>query len=241
MTINYLGTSFEFCALRFLYQWASNERELHKKLSDPNADIAAVRAGLAFFKVSRNFRGISPSKETRAEKKKSPSARKKVRAAKKKRAQARAQVVVDALVGISRPKKDQVTASVRILTQKLHRTFKKSNVSAASKLLWLRFRHPVVIYDKRAARGLAKLGTNFNGIGGRSTVAKQYDAYYQQWDLAFKHNRDDIDRALKWLTNEAPRRIRPAGVSDAEFRKIVKAAWFRSRVFDIYLWEIGGD
>ncbi len=89
---------------------------------------------------------------------------------------------------------------------------KNDLLSAATKFLWLMHQHPVVIYD-----------TNVRDALG--SPDGDYGLYLQLWDQRYEQHAAEILRATKALarTTDVP--------ADTE--------WFRRRVLDIHLWNIG--
>ena len=126
---------YEYCALRFLMQWERKERIIHEELSR-SPSPQNVRKALGYFQVSRGFPGL----KTKADR------------------------VVTALKKNSRGLNNKTVIScVNGLADSFKRDFRKRNVSAASKLLWLYCRTPVVIKDSKATKALQSLGYEFRG------------------------------------------------------------------------------
>lgn len=122
---------------------------------------------------------------------------------------------------------------VERLTQRLHEEFEQNNLSAASKLLWLSYRNPYVVYDGRAVTALIRdLDYRFK--------TRDYPAYSKAWREEFAKRADSITVAVKQLPNG---RIfmRSCPFSDDELLAMAKELWFLERVFDIFLWEVGAD
>lgn len=106
------------------------------------------------------------------------------------------------------------------------------NLSAASKLLWLSSKN-AIIYDSRA---YAALRAEYNHRGGRM----QYNDFCSSWKAAYKINEAAILKAVNELPN-ARTFLPGATPPDKQLLEVVQESWFRKRVFDIYLWELGGD
>ena len=84
-------------------------------------------------------------------------------------------------------------------------------LSAATKLLWLKYRDPVIIYDSQVR---ASLGVR----------AGDYPDYVRQWRASYSRHASGIRSAAS--------HIRIPGVP-------CEREWFRRRVFDLYLWAEG--
>ncbi len=86
-------------------------------------------------------------------------------------------------------------------------------LSAATKFLWLMHQHPVVIYDSRVRDALG-------------APDGDYALYLDLWNERYAHLAQEIQSATNTLADDP--RV-PAG-----------AEWFRRRVLDIHLWNLGG-
>lgn len=196
-----------FCALRFLIQWLRREHALFRAISSNPTD-QDIREALTYFQVARTFEGLSkdPSKLS--------SIRLALRDIRKRRSLAPVQMVVE-------------------LACKLQIEFKQFNVSAASKLLWLSVREPVVVYDKRAVSALS-------GHFKHKFSARNYNEYASVWREEYLNHEPDIAAATRQLPKG--RRFMPnCALTDSELLSLAEQSWFKERVFDIFLWEIGGD
>jgi hypothetical protein len=101
-------------------------------------------------------------------------------------------------------------------------------LSAITKAFWMMKRHPVVIYDSNARKGLRSYGL--------PPGENNYSVYYHSW-FEFFEKRDTtnaLDDASAWLRN--PRNARTARkLSSRELKDIVESDWFRNRVADMRL------
>lgn len=197
---------FEFCALRYLLQWQSRESSMYEQLRVQTPDLKHLRKALRYFQVSRNFKGLKNDDK--------------------------AEVVRQQLLDV----RSRQNLSCEEQVDELARSFKESgfqyNLSAASKMLWLSSRKPI-IYDSRA---LSALKAEFDHRGDK----QDYEAYCSSWRAAYKNNEMAIQRAVEELP-KARAFLPGATPPDAQLLSLVRKRWFRERVFDIYLWELGGD
>lgn len=197
----------EFCALRFLLQWERSERKLHEQMKD-SPTVDHLLQSLNYFKVARSFKDLSkPSKKAR---------------------------ILSDLSEIGSRKADLPEVKVKDLAKRFSSEFGKCNISAASKLLWLSYRNPFVIYDSRAVKALksARFGCKF-AVGN-------YQEYSRHWRIKYKENEKNIRAAAEQLAGI--RNFFPAWHgSKKELLKLVTSTWYLERVFDIYLWELGGN
>ena len=118
-----MNPPYEFCAHKFLDLWRTEE-PLHKAMSGtPSA--RQVRDALKHFRVARTFKGLSDEV---------------------------AEKISQDLVEVSDSEgiySDKVTS----LARRFKKNFGQLNLSAASKLLWLRKRRPYLIYDDGSSKG----------------------------------------------------------------------------------------
>lgn len=120
-------------------------------------------------------------------------------------------------------------ARVTGLASTFKRRFGRNNVSAASKLLWLTERHPFIIYDGRAVKVLRDFGYDIPNL--------DYDAFFEAWISAYEAREKEIQKA----TEELAQAHQFLPCSYPLDRQMLRAPWFKERVFDLYLWEFGGS
>ena len=136
---------FEYCALRFVLQWEQRERVLHEQVA-ANPTFQQVRSALRYFQVARTFPGLADD--------------------------AAAQTVTDALRQVDADSKLSPEAKVTTLAERFRKRFNHFNLSAASKLFWLKHKS-YIIYDSRAVNALRDLGCAFENA--------DYDQYCTCW------------------------------------------------------------
>jgi hypothetical protein len=198
-----METAFQWYALKFLIQWKQKEETLHHAMTKTPPILADVRKALTYFGVARNFTGLNKD--------------------------GNAKYILDSLPDISGNVDLTIKMMVKEVTSladKFANRFKK-NLSAASKLLWLRHRHPFIIYDGRAIKAL-KLTAN--GL--------KYEEYCDCWRRQYQENIQAIKEASLWLATI--RSFLPVYCkAETNFPGLVGSPWFKERIFDTYLWEIG--
>jgi len=119
-------------------------------------------------------------------------------------------VILDTLP--ARLRADRLFEIVDVTSQRLATAYGRTGLlSATTKLLWLKHRGPVIIYDSQVR---AALGVR----------AGDYPAYVRRWRALYSRHAVGIRSAAS--------RIRIPGVP-------AKREWFRKRVFDLYLWAQG--
>lgn len=196
--------SFEFCAFRFWNQWHDEEATLYEAISGKPSDQDA-RTAVNYFRVARTFKDIGNDASIAAH-----------------ISGCLIQVRGDAT--LSSP-----VEKVEKLTKALQQMSRHANVSAASKLLWLSFRDPFIIYDSRAARALRrKFGARFD--------------CYREYAVAWRNAYADHETTIAHAVQELPKArvfMRTNPPPDSEILSTAGETWFQERVFDTFLWELG--
>lgn len=197
-----LRIPFEYCAYRFLELWERYEKSLHSDmLGTPSAD--QIRGVLKHYRVARNFKGLSDEV---------------------------AEKISEDLLEVS-DGEGSYSDKVMSLAGRFKENVGQFNLSAASKLLWLRNRRPYLIYDKRAATAIRLLGSEIE-IGN-------YKSYFEAWESEYEKQSNEISLAAHGLVN-LPRKYTAAfSLTDDQLTELVQKDWFIARVFDVYLWELG--
>ena len=104
--------------------------------------------------------------------------------------------------------------------------YKKGFLSAITKAFWMMKRHPIVIYDSNARKGLRY----FNLDPGDG----DYRAYFDSWFSFF--DRPEIQNGL---TDAADWLLEKKKIQDEQLRNFVKSDHFRNRVTDMRLFYAG--
>lgn len=196
--------SFEYCAMRYLLLWETDERELHALMTNHPSPLS-LRKSMQHFRVARSFKGVAD--------------------------QGNATFILNAVAGVAQEISSPREAAMSLAAQ-FQKRFNKFNLSAASKLLWLTFRSPYIIYDARAVAALRSLGWEFDN--------KDYAKYYEAWHSQYDQHKLEIEQAAERLTKLQPF-FGAWHDSEDSLRKTASQPWFLERVFDNYLWELGDD
>lgn len=195
--------SFEYCALRYLLLWEQTDREIYESMQ---SDLSAekIRSALHSYRVSRTFKGIQDSDKSG--------------------------LILSALMSIDDKESLSPAEKVSFLVSEFSLGFGQANLSAATKLLWFRYRSPFVILDARAVAGLKTLKYKFN--------AQDYAEYTSRWHDAYDEHKEKVSSAVSQLSLLQPF-VSTWHKSSSSIDILVHEQWFLERVFDIYLWEIG--
>jgi hypothetical protein len=164
----------------------------------------ALRNSLQLFRVARTFPGMADDRKLT--------------------------LILNALRAFSPDVISSPVETVTSLARQFRADFGKNNLSAASKLLWLTFRSPFLIYDARAVKGLKFLDHNFKN--------QHYEDYYATWKTAYANHERDLVRAVSQLPKLQPF-FGTWQETKTSLGALSKQCWFRERVFDNYLWELG--
>ncbi len=101
-------------------------------------------------------------------------------------------------------------------------------LSATTKFLWLKIKSPILIYDSQARTAL-------NSKDG------DLQDFYEKWCSDFKRHQEEIENACSKLSELNLYAVdQKVGTKDY-IEKIASESWFHERVFDIYLWNKGGE
>jgi hypothetical protein len=199
-----LKPPFEYCAMRFLIQWERKERRLHAGMKGRNRSNDAVRESLRYFQVARNFKELHENDN------------------------------LDLIrLAVSRVARRRISSSEKVetLANIFKQNFHKFNLAAASKLLWLVYRRPYVVYDSRVVVALQALRYQFD--------TRCYSEYCKAWRTEYDKKEAAIKRAAKRMP-QIRAFFPPVHASHRKLHALARQPWFLERVFDIYLWEIGG-
>ena len=102
-----------------------------------------------------------------------------------------------------------------------------SVLSATTKLLWVKFGSPVVIYDKQAREALG-------------TPDGDLSKFYTCWHQGYRKHKADIERACAAIATMQDHWYPTwTDLDHGEIDEAISSPWFRDRVFDIYLWHKG--
>jgi len=101
-------------------------------------------------------------------------------------------------------------------------------LSATTKFLWLKLQSPIIIYDSQARLAL---GTKIDDL----------PAFYTEWRKAFSVYADDIAVACEKLAAVRQYSVKPGRVTEEFIEKTASQRWFQERVFDMLLWNTGGQ
>lgn len=165
-----------------------------------NPTLEQLRSALSYFQVARSFKGLGRDDV--------------------------AQEVLDSLLQVDSNFSSEHEKKVIDLAK----SFNQFNLSAASKLFWLKYRSPYIIYDSRAIRALRRLGCSFKNAN--------YSQYCSCWREQYSERQKMIVKAVSRL-HEIREFLPLCHGSVEEVTTLTSKSWFIERVFDTFLWEMG--
>jgi hypothetical protein len=142
------------------------------------------------------------------------------------------QAVANALRDVDGNSQLSPEEKVMTLASRFKERFDQFNLAAASKLLWLKHKRPYIIYDSRAVKALRALGCNFGNAN--------YSEYCKCWRNQYSQRQKRIRQAASRL-HILRAFLPPWYATKADLKVLASRPWFLERVFDIYLWETGGE
>ena len=202
--------NLKYSSQHYLSQWINDERGLYERLrSDDSSQIlAALGDAVKYFQVARNL----PTKFDLGQ------------------GQERYEPLLQEFRKL--PRKSVAGNDFVVRVDQFQRSIGahyggRNLISLASKLLWLRYRDPFIIYDSRVR----------NALGATS---EDYREYTRKWLEGF----DVFSSGIASACNSLPRVLdylfaEPTGIEE-DVVAITSKQWFHRRVFDIYLWHEGG-
>lgn len=197
--------SFEYYALQYLLMWQQIDRPIHDSMQK-GISHENVRMVLSKYRVARSFKDVAKIEKSGA--------------------------ILTALNEMSDMESELPAERVKILVSKLSVPFGRNNLSAATKLLWFRYRHPFVILDSLAVATLKQLNPKFNPL--------EYSEFEAVWRDEYNKCKDKIASAVARLPELQPF-FSKWHDSPTSIESTVCEPWFSERVFDVYLWETGRD
>ena len=198
---------FNYCALAYADQWLGYDKDFCKILPDRNQPeetrLKTLHEALKFYRVTRNWKGSGKE---------------------------RFRPLLEVFDEINFSKSSAILDRKQIVEEvvkKLKEPAGKETFSLATKMLWIWFKQPFIIFDQNAAASLKLNSINVNTA----------DEYYHKWESAFNKNKSDIEEACSqlpkqraWLKYEYQKEI------DNELVALSGELFFHHRVFDNFLW-----
>jgi hypothetical protein len=201
--------TFEYSALYYLNWWLVRDRKYCAAFAatDREAQLKALREAAIAYRVARNLPlehdfdiGIP-----------------------------RLQPVLDAINGAARLDFDgsDITPNILRIRDAISREYGGNDLlSVTTKFLWLRFQHPIIIYDGNVRRALGALDADLAD-------------FYAKWTAEYRKVLNHIQAACGLLPKVQGFCVDPTTGTPHYIATIAATNWFQERVFDVYLWHAG--
>lgn len=201
-----MNPSFDYFAYYYLNQWLAHDRCFTQKIvsKDKVVRLRGFQDACKFYRVSRNlFKKYDEGK-----------------------GYARYEPALDIFDCYEYLGSDAISTQLNIEHKVSEKYGHRSVLSLTTKLCWLKFRSPVVVYDSRAK---VSLGYKGNDLKEYSQIwHKEYAKFHNE--IVASCNK--LDKLSSYVVNNE--------VGDKQYiHELSKESWFHERVFDMYLWYHG--
>ncbi|NKF49016.1 hypothetical protein G3R49_00305 [Shewanella sp. WXL01] len=195
--------NFRYFAAQYLNDWMYWDKPFCERVASKDANVAreGYLHAAKYYKVVRNFGRIDEPQ--------------------------RLYYLQQMLDSVELPRQETAADLVTELAKQCEAVYGTYAVSAASKLLWLKYKSPVIIYDSRALSWLKKQG--------HKLVPSDYRNYCDAWLTEFDKVSPTIAQCSTELV-EVKRFTHASELTDTEIAKLTSQVWFHERVFDKCLW-----
>ena len=199
--------AFEYCSLQYLNQWISHDSKYCDGLASGKEDtkLTALKNACGFYGISRNL----------------PLAADKGR---------RYGPLMDVLDSVNAEDfETNLLQGIRKVESDISKKYLNRGVlSLTTKVLWLKVKSPVIIYDSQAR----------NAIG---TKVGDLEGFYAKWRIRFKKQEKRITAACAQLVTMSKYTFDEELAASSYIQEVTAHCWFRERVFDNYLRNLGAN
>lgn len=207
--------TFEHAALHYLMQWLEEDSIWHNGLNDSDYSIRLKTLNvLAYnYQVIRNLPRRYDIDATPSIPRLSPI-----------------------LNIIENPENQNITVANRVevierVNNEIGRHYHRRVLSLATKVLWVKHRDPIIIYDSRARRGIKRLGYP----SGENNI----DKYIKSWEKLYGNYQTEIQKTCAYLHETCDYSKFSNGLTTQHVKDLSSQLWFQHRVFDIFLFFEG--
>jgi hypothetical protein len=200
-----MANSFYYAANSYLDEWLREDSKFHSVLAFENGCETSAEAGTkCLVEVSKSYSVARTLKDIGED--------------------YRLKAAYDALQKTEPPDDGDVVMKVESFARILGEIYGKVPLSAASKFLWMRFRSPIIIFDRVVSGWLNNCGYKYDG----------YSNYHKIWSSKYQEFESQIRRACDEL-----KCIKKFTLADQEPDEIIaewtSSRWFTERVFDHFM------
>ena len=100
-------------------------------------------------------------------------------------------------------------------------------LSGMTKFLWLKLQSPIIIFDRQARTALQSKHADL-------------DDFYLRWRTSFEVHAPEIAQVCRNMIEVRQYCIDPKAMTPSFMEQVASQIWFHERVFDIFLWTVGG-
>jgi hypothetical protein len=200
--------SLEYYSLHYLDMWLKYDRLYHEALNNGTCDekLSSIKMATTYYKVARNL--PKECDEGNGRKRYEPILD-----------------IIDKVVVSDFS--DNTLKSISKIQSKISKAYGgKGVLSVTTKLLWLKIRSPIIIYDSQARIAL-------------NTPDGDLPSFYSAWRAKYDTHRKDIVTVCAKLSKVAEYAYDQTTATPSYVQKISVQPWLQERVFDMYLWHQG--
>lgn len=200
--------SLEYFSLHYLDMWLRHDRIYHESLNNGTREekLISIKKAATYYKVARNL-PKQHEEEIGCE---------------------RYEPIMKVL--------DKATASdfsgntvksISEVQEKISKAYGGRGVlSITTKLLWLKIRDPIIIYDSQARKAL-------------NTVDGDLPGFYEAWRAEYSAQSKAIATVCAKLSSVSKYSCDQTIATPTYVQAISAQPWFQERIFDVYLWHEG--
>lgn len=200
--------SWEYFSLHYLDMWLRHDRFYHESLNIGTREekLISIKKAATYYKVARNLPREHDEEIGRA----------------------RYEPLLEVIDKVSASDfSGDTVKSIRKVHKRISNAYGDRGVlSITTKLLWLKIRHPIIIYDSQARKAL-------------NTVDGDLSGFYEAWRTEFEAHSNAIATVCSKLSSVSKYSCDQTIATSAYVRAISAQPWFQERVFDVYLWHEG--
>lgn len=200
--------SLEYFSLHYLDMWLTHDRIYHESLNNGTREekLISIKNAATYYKVARNL----PKKydEDISCERYEPILK-----------------IIDKATAYNFS--GNTVKSISKVEEEISKAYGDRGVlSITTKLLWLKIRDPIIIYDSQARKAL-------------NTADGDLSSFYKAWRASYSAHSKDIACVCAKLSNVANYSCDQTIATPTYVQAISAQPWFQERVFDVYLWHVG--
>ena len=200
--------TLEFCSLQYLNQWIDHDSKYCDALTHGTEEekLAALGPAANFYRIARNLPCTGDTEKGLP----------------------RYKPLLDVIDSVAPDDfADNTVERIYEVETVISEKYGDKNVlSLTTKILWLKIKTPIIIYDQQAR---VAIGTRDGDLSG----------YYAHWRKEFANQSDKIRAVCDKLTAMTNYTTDEKLATPDYIQDLTSRTWFRERVFDIYLWNKG--